>query len=111
MPFWIGSKMKLGIVKTVIFESLTRFCTLAVILLVSRNYSISDYGLFSLFVTVTSIGQTIIDFGSQNFGVKQLLKTSSPIEVISVVKSVMSFRYLGLSIWIAFSIIYSFFLE
>ncbi|MGY0034898.1 hypothetical protein [Pedobacter sp. NJ-S-72] len=103
--------MKLSILKTVLFESLNRFCTLVIVLLVSRNFSVSTYGYFSLFITITSIGQTVIDFGSQNFGVKELIKLKDISAIKGMVRTVSTFRFIGFIVWVLFSIVYSFFIE
>lgn len=103
--------MKLSILKTVLFESFNRFCTLVIVLLVSRNFSVSTYGYFSLFITITSIGQTVIDFGSQNFGVKELIKLKDISDIKGMVRTVSTFRFIGFIVWVLFSIVYSFFIE
>lgn len=103
--------MKLSILKTVFFESLNRLCTLIIVLLVSRNFSVSTYGYFSLFITITSIGQTVIDFGSQNFGVKELIKLKEITDIKKMVTTVSTFRFIGFIVWVLFSIVYSFFIE
>ncbi|EDM34777.1 RfbX protein [Pedobacter sp. BAL39] len=103
--------MRLSIFKTVIFEGLTRFFTLAVVLLVSRNFSVATYGYFTLFITITSIGQTVIDFGSQNFGVKELIKLKDITDIKTLVRTVSTFRFIGFVLWVVFSIVYSLFIE
>lgn len=103
--------MKFSILKTVFFESLNRLCTLIIVLLVSRNFSVSTYGYFSLFITITSIGQTVIDFGSQNFGVKELIKLKEITDIKKMVTTVSTFRFIGFIVWVLFSIVYSFFIE
>lgn len=103
--------MKLSILKTVLLESFNRFCTLVIVLLVSRNFSVSTYGYFSLFITITSIGQTVIDFGSQNFGVKELIKLKDISDIKALVSTVSTFRFIGFIIWVLFSVVYSFFIE
>jgi O-antigen/teichoic acid export membrane protein len=100
--------MKINIIKTILYETLNRLSTLTIVLLISKNFSIEDYGHFSLFISLTSVGQTIIDFGSQNYGVKELIKSINNEEINSKIKTIFEFRIIGLVIWIILSSLYFF---
>ncbi len=90
---------------TVIAETLNRGITLIVSLVLAKTLTVSDFGQFTIFVSTISIGQTIIDFGSQNFGVKSLIKNKGFIRYKIILTS-LKYRLIGLIIWIIFSSCY-----
>lgn len=98
------------LILTIFSETVNRAINLFVSLILAKSLTVDAFGLMTIFVSTISIGQTMIDFGSQNFAVKSLLQNKNYIQHKIILNS-FKYRLLGLLIWLLFSTIYVFFLD
>ena len=98
------------LILTIFSETVNRAINLFVSLILAKNLTVDAFGLMTIFVSTISMGQTMIDFGSQNFAVRSLLQNKNYIQY-KIILNAFKYRLLGLVGWLLFSTIYVYFLD
>lgn len=96
------------VILNVLIETINRFAILLISLILAKGLTVESFGLYTLMTTTISMGQTVIDFGSQNFAVKSIIQNKSFIR-FRIVLTAFKYRILGFLIWALFVSIYTLF--
>ena len=100
--------LKKVVVLNVFIEIINRFSILLISLILAKGLTVESFGLYTLMNTTISMGQTVIDFGSQNFAVKSIIQNKSFIR-FRIILTAFKYRIVGFLVWVLFVFIYTLF--